>query len=88
MVRELVGHGWHRWATTSLGDATRPGYVGGMGLRDTLKKKLLTAVDRLSGEYSAGSSEIRPDTAPREAGGGEAKVTRARLRRPEASSEK
>jgi hypothetical protein len=63
------------------------GYIAAMSLRDTLKKKLQTVVDRLSGEYSAGSGEIRPDTGPKE-GEAEVKVTRARLRRPSAASEK
>lgn len=51
-----------------------------MGLRDRLRK----VVSKLSGEYSAGESEVRtpsPEEASRPAPGGEVKVTRARLKR-------
>ena len=73
-------------SSEALGEAPVFGYIGKMGLRDTLKKKLSTVVNRLSGEYSAGSSEIRPDTPP-VVSGEEVKVTRARLRRPGAANE-
>lgn len=45
-------------------------------------------MDRFSGEYSAGQSEIRPDDppAPTAAGGG-VTVTRARLKRPKDAKE-
>lgn len=58
-----------------------------MGLRDSIKKKVMTVVNRLSGEYSAGSAEIRPDTDANREREGEVKVTRARLRRPGAAGE-
>ena len=55
-----------------------------MGLRDSLKKSLRSVFNRLSGEYSAAETEIRPDTGqdPQTATDTTAKVTRARLRRP------
>lgn len=56
-----------------------------MGLRDRLRSTVRTVLDRFSGEYSAASGEIRPDTPttdPAPATTEAAKVTRARLRRP------
>lgn len=56
-----------------------------MALRDRLKKTVRTVIDRLSGEYSAASSEIQeppPEWNATPAEGAEVKVTRARLKRP------
>lgn len=56
-----------------------------MGLRDRLRSSVRSVLDRFSGEYSAASGEIRPDTSTSDpaAPASEApKVTRARLRRP------
>lgn len=52
-----------------------------MGLRDRIRK----IVNRLSGDYSAGETEIRPpppESAQPTPPAGEVKVTRARLKRP------
>lgn len=57
-----------------------------MGLRDRLKNKLRTAVDRLSGEHSA----VAPDSVETYSRPGqpneEAEVVMARLHRPRAGS--
>ena len=58
-----------------------------MGLRDQIKQKLRSVLNRLSGEYSAGADAIQPAPAdsgsdPAPADAPEVKVTRARLRRP------
>lgn len=61
-----------------------------MGLRDQIKQKLRSVLNRLSGEYSAGADAIQPapaadsgsDPGPAPADTPEVKVTRARLRRP------
>lgn len=55
-----------------------------MGLRDRLRN----VVNRLSGEYSAAQTEIRPDEgAKAPIVGGDVKVTRARLKRPKDADE-
>lgn len=74
----------------ALGDRPQVGYIANMGLRDSFKKKIQTVVDRLSGEYSAASTEVQnppASTNENHATGGEVKVTRARLRRPNAANE-
>jgi len=58
-----------------------------MGLRDKLKNSVRTVLDRFSGEYSAGSGEIRPDDAPLPSEPGDVRVTRARLKRPRDAKE-
>ncbi len=55
-----------------------------MALRDLVKRSVRTVLDRFSGEYSAGQTEIRPDD-PQAASVDtrtDVKVTRARLKRP------
>lgn len=55
-----------------------------MGLRDRFRK----VFDRLSGEYSAAQTEIRPDEgAKAPVAGADVKVTRARLKRPKDADE-
>lgn len=55
-----------------------------MGLRDKLKDNVKRVLDRFSGEYSAGSDEIREEEGgpPKGEPAVDAPVTRARLRRP------
>ena len=55
-----------------------------MALRDLVKRSVRSVIDKFSGEYSAAQTEIRPDdpASSRADGGGDVKVTRARLKRP------
>ena len=58
-----------------------------MGLRDSLKKSVRKVVDRISGEYSSGTSAL-DDTPPpppirgEPGAAGDVKVIRAKLNRP------
>ncbi len=61
-----------------------------MSLRSRLKTSVQKVINKFSGEYSAAESEIRapaPDERPTPSGGGEVKVTRARLKRPPGTPE-
>lgn len=58
-----------------------------MALRDRLVSTVKKALNRFSGEYSAGQDEIRPDENPAAGVVGDVKVTRARLKRPKDAKE-
>lgn len=61
-----------------------------MSLRTRLKSSVQKVLNKFSGEYSAGETEIRPpspDEQPVIATGGDVKVTRARLKRPPGTPE-
>ncbi len=61
-----------------------------MSTIDRFRSRVRRVLERLSGDYSAGAEEIRPDdAAPTSANSGaDVKVTRARLKRPGAAADR
>lgn len=55
-----------------------------MGLRSSIRARVRAALDRLSGEYSAGTTALHPDATPTgsQPEQQDVRVVRARLKRP------